>query len=283
MKGTGNQRLGLTFHRTFPLNRHSVNLIIRKVVDVGGPLSDEELRDTGLGEVQVPAMRRYAVGCGLLTRRGTLTEFGQRAAKADLDLGQPATLWLMHYHLSAPQGPGPLFWHALVTRHLQPGAMVDRQKVARWIARTLQEAGKEEPTERALQSTATVFLGGYANTEGLGALQMVKRTKNGYEVCQPDPPPVWVFAYALADYWEHHYPNQVTINLDSLSEPGGLAKIFWLDAGTLSRYLQTLKQEGVIDLYRVAPPYQVVKLWDNRHTLLERIYDRRSTEDDRAA
>ncbi len=279
----GKGRIGTVFHETFPFSRTAVAEVLQVLQSnkVKTSLFDLLREHTALGTRYCKAMPRYAVASGLVEFGSyTLTKVGEEVVKTDPYLSQPATQWLLHYHLSAPHGPGPLFWHTLVTRFLQPGDTVDSKRVARWIATALLEAEEKEPTERALQSTATVFLGSYAHTEGLGALQMVKRTKNGYEVCQPDPPPVWVFAYALADFWEHHYPNQVTINLNSLSEPGGLTKIFWMDAGTLGRHLQTLKQEGVIDLYRVASPYQVVKLWDNPSALLERIYDRRSTEDD---
>jgi hypothetical protein len=29
----------------------------------------------------------------------------------------------------------------------------------------------------------------------------------------------------------------------------------------------------VLEVYRAAPPYQVVRLWSNKNTLLERLYE----------
>jgi hypothetical protein len=191
------------------------------------------------------------------------------------------TQWLMHYHLSAPQGPGPLFWHGLVTRTLRPGRTLRSSEVAQELADILSEQGQKVPKPRALQSTATVFLGSYAKSDGLRALQVLREEQDGsYTVLFPDPPPLWVLAYALADYWEHHWQGQVTVNLSELSRPGGWASLFWMDAGTMGQQLQRLKQHGVIDLYRVAPPYQVVRLWQEKHTFLEQAYARAGDADD---
>jgi len=233
-------------------------------------------------------MPRYARGSGLLhIENDGLTTLGRYVFEKDIDLSYIGTQWLMHYHLSAPHGPGPLFWHLLVTRFLRPGDRVNSRTVARWIAEGLSQAGQQVPDERALQSTATIFLGTYARSEGLEALGILRQLDNdrrkdasSYEVCVAESPTRWAFAYALADYWEHHYPNQVTIPLSELSQPGGLRSVFWLEQGALMRLLQTLKSEGVLDVYRVAPPYQVVKHWDGKELFLERIYDRSRPEND---
>lgn len=89
-----------------------------------------------------------------------------------------------------------------------------------------------------------------------------------------------MLAYSLADYWEHHWQGQVTIHLAELTQPGGWASLFWMDGGTAGQQLQRLKERGVIDLYRVAPPYQVVRLWQEKDVFLERAYARAGAGDD---
>lgn len=266
--GKGIARPGLTFHRTFPLSRPALAQVLAVASKLStekekARLSNEELRRlTTLGVEFIPAMRRYAQAAGLVRDEGVLTTLGNLIVGRDHFLTQAATQWLMHYHLSAPQGPGPFFWHYLVSRVLQPGRIVSNRQVARAIADCLRETGQKEPTERALRSTATIFLGTYTKSDGLGALKLIEnKGKGSYRVLCPSPPPLWVLAFTLADYWSYHWPNQVTVNLEALLSPGSWASLFLMDEGALGEQLQKLKENGVVDIYRVAPPYQVVRLW----------------------
>lgn len=281
------ERFGLTFHRTFYLKLPALAQILpvardARQHDAPDLMKDRNLRArTTLGVEYIPAMRRYGIASGLLQRNLLATDVGLCVVDNDPSLMSEVTQWLMHYHLSAPQGPGPLFWHALVTRTLRPGRTLRSSDVAQELADILREQGQKEPTSRALQSTATVFLGSYARSDGLRALQVLREEKDGsYTVLYPEPPPLWVLAYTLADYWEHHWQGQVTVNLSALSQRGGWASLFWMDSGTMGQQLQKLKHRGVIDLYRVAPPYQVVRLWEDKNVLLERAYAQAGDEDD---
>ena len=87
-----------------------------------------------------------------------------------------------------------------------------------------------------------------------------------------DPPPSWVVAYAILDFWKTHFPERTTINLDELTEENGVADIFMIGAGKIANVLQKMQLEGFVDLYRVAPPYQVVLLRPDLEALLEKIY-----------
>lgn len=277
-------RIGTVFHETFALSRPAVSSVLLAVENYDraqGTLFEHLRQNTNLGTRYCKAMPRYGQGTGLLDRSYHVTEFGKLALTNDPYLTSEVTQWLMHYHLSAPQGPGPRFWHALVTRTLRPGRTLRSNEVAQELLSILQEQKQPEPTPRALQSTATVFLGTYARSDGLSALQVLRQEEDSsYSVLHPSPPPLWVLAYTLADYWEHHWPGQVTVNLSEITQPGGWASLFWMEQGTVGEQLQRLKQHGVIDLYRVAPPYQVVRLWENRMVLLERAYERAGQPDD---
>lgn len=96
--------------------------------------------------------------------------------------------------------------------------------------------------------------------------------KKLYSVEEPEPPPVWAFAVALLDYCQYQFPGQVTINLDALYAEGGLTSIFMVGAGRINRYLRILQQAGLVDVFRVAPPYQVVLLNPDPSFALARLY-----------
>ncbi|ACM06655.1 hypothetical protein trd_A0104 (plasmid) [Thermomicrobium roseum DSM 5159] len=182
----------------------------------------------------------------------------------------------MHYHLSAPQGPGPWFWHYLVTRVLKPGYEISGHHLAQELAHALREHGGTRLQERTIRTTATVFIGSYAKPEGLSAIRLLQQVgRDRYLVRQPEPVPLWVFAYALVDTWRQLWPDRVTVNLASLFEPGGLSSIFFLDEASVDQLVVSLAREGLIDLYRVAPPYQLVRRWegDPRGQILERVYE----------
>lgn len=277
-------RIGTVFHETFALSRIAVASVLKAVEGWEREQLTlfEHLRETtALGTRYCKAMPRYGQGTGLLDKHYQLTQFGKIVLMYDPSLMSEVTQWLMHYHLSAPHGPGPLFWHALVPRTLCPGRSLRRDEVAQELLDILRQLGQKELTPRARQSTATIFLGTYARSDGLSALQVLREEGNGsYTVLHPKPPPLWALAYALADYWEHHWQGQVTVNLSELTQQGGWASLFWMDSGMAGEQLHKLKQHGVIDLYRVAPPHQVVRLWQDKMVLLERAYARAGQTDD---
>ncbi|MDQ3638609.1 MAG: DUF4007 family protein, partial [Actinomycetota bacterium] len=183
----------------------------------------------------------------------------------------------VHYHLSSPYGPGPVFWNRLVTRSLRVGDELQRGEVAQEIARIVEEDTGKQLATRTAQSTATVFLGTYSKSDGLGPLGILKsidaKDSAVYQVQEPVPLPLWSLAYALADYWENTWAQQVTINLSELTEPGGFVSIFSIGSEQLEQALGQLRDQGVLELYRTAPPYQVVRLWTDKNTLFERIYE----------
>lgn len=75
------------------------------------------------------------------------------------------------------------------------------------------------------------------------------------------------------DYWEARYGfDRLTINLDDLYEDGGLGDIFLMGGGRINQYLHQLQEEGVVELFRVAPPYQLVLVQSDPAPLLKKIY-----------
>lgn len=275
MSAKGSHRLGITFHRTFALNRPAIAQVLRVAQAANGLLDSRMLREqTTLGTIYIEAMPRYARGCGLLEPTGSrLTRFGALALAHDPALQHPATQWLMHYHLSAPHGPGPRFWHYLVTHELRPGNIVHSELLAEAIAQGLADTAAL-PNAHSLRTSATVFLGSYAKTEGLQKLGVLKAyAKQHYLVEPPAAPPLAALAVSLACYWRDVLGDPLTVSLDTLTQPGGLADVLLISAAALERLLEQLQRYRVIELYRQAPPYQVARLWDDPDELLNHLYD----------
>jgi len=272
----------VAFHDSFPLSRLMIAQVLKEFANVphtvdlsSGPKRKALLRQTTqLGTRQVLPLSDYAFGGGLLDGRYHLSRFGHQVLARDPLLEIDANQWLVHYHLSAPHGPGHLFWHRLVKRFFRIGDEFGPDEVMAEISSVMQELKGKEIATSTIESTKTAFLSSYLNPDGLARLGILQpNDQNRYLVQEPDPPSVWAFGLALLDYWRATYgAERLTINLDDLSAPGALGDIFLIGGGRINRYLQQLADEGYVEVYRLAPPYQVVLRQTDPAPLLEKLY-----------
>jgi len=274
-------RLKTVFHETFSLSRPSLQQVLfvaAKTKDTYVENQEQResiLRDgTTLGTNYIKAMPRYAVGTGLLGANYRMTSFAKFAQKHDPLLEQVGTQWLMHYHLSAPQGPGPAFWHDLVVTRFRIGDEFTTDDIAIQIAHLYNSIEGKDLADKSARSTATIFLGTYIKSDGLGNLNLlISLGDNRFRVNDNyNSPPVWAVAYGLLDFWQKQFLNQATINLNDLYGEKGLTNLFMISRGRLNTILEELQQEGMLELYRTAPPYQVLLLSGEKQQLLEKLY-----------
>lgn len=273
-------RLGASFHRTFPLRRNQLHDVMRVAYESisqeeSGSWSREDLRETSsIGTRQAESAPRYAYGAGLIDENNKLTKFGKLVFENDPMLERVATLWLIHYYLSAPNGFGPSYWHDVVATRFRISDTISKDGLAEQIAEHIQNTEERELAFRYAQSFANVFLKTYSEPDGLSSLGILQETESEklFQVEEPESLPVWAFAVALLDFWHFQFPNRITINLDELYVDGGLTSIFMIGEGRINRYLRTLQQEGVVDVFRVAPPYQVALLNPDLNIALNKLY-----------
>ncbi len=264
--------MSLTFHRTFSLSRSSVSKVIQLACNHPGFKQSDLAEGTDLGTVYQEAMPRYAVRAGLLGKGNQLTVFGRYVAQHDSQLERPATQWLLHYHLAAPHG-GTAFWHFLVRQRFVPGNVFSADDLVADLTGFLARETGKAPAPRSLRSTVTIFTGTYLKSDGLGRLRFLEEhTAATYRVPFVDAPDIWALGYALADYWSANYNGRLTINLDDLVY-GDFAAIFLLGEDRLVHLLLRLKQEGMVDLYRISRPYQVVLLQPSVEYALQKLYE----------
>ncbi|SEJ90388.1 Protein of unknown function [Deinococcus reticulitermitis] len=264
-------RVGVTFHRTFPLNRPGISAILNN--SEGKTTKSDYRENTHLGTIYIEAMPHYARACGLMEFGSTkLTPLGQHVLAHDPSLSLPATQWLMHYHLSAPHGPGPRFWHDLTVRLPELGSSFGGTELTEEVGRSLEAEQGRTLAERSLRTCATVYAGTYTKSDGLGTLNLLQEAGDRYSLGDPEPVPSGVLAYALAHYWEGQYGSVQTRNLSDLSEPGGFGSLFFLSQFALNRALRGLAGQGVLELWLQAPPHQVTRP-PTPAALLDGIYD----------
>jgi len=260
----------ISFHETFSLSRPSIAQILENTARTG-TFDKNFLVNTSLGNNYQKAMPRYAYRAGLLDEKNQLTPFGRFAAVHDPGLEKAGTQWLLHYHLSAPHRP-TAFWHHLVVRRFLIGNAFTAADLTNDLSEFLRREAGKDPAPRSVRSTVTVFTGTYLKSDGLSRLGLLEETeKETYRVPATSLPPLWALGYALAEYWQAHYGDRLTVNLDDLSGEN-FAGLFLLGESGFTELLIQLKQEGMIDLYRIAQPYQVVLLQPSPKFALERLY-----------
>lgn len=271
-------RIGLSFHESFSLNLPAVSKIINLSFTNEGRIDQTVIKaQTSLGPNYVKSMPKYARASGLM-KMGSyqLTPLGEAVCLHDPNLINPTTLWAMHYHLSAPNGPGPAFWSNLITNYLVFGKEVSRSGVAEEISRfRMSQDSKADVKVRTAQSTATVLLGTYTKSDALGQLGLIGGTseRDGYfRVSESQSPPSGVVAFALADHWETHFGEQQTVSLSELARDDGFARVMWMNYQQFDNILMDLKHKNIVDLYRIAQPYQVARLWSSKAQLLSDLY-----------
>ena len=217
-------------------------------------------------------MRSYAKGVGLLNSQGIPTDFCRYVGQFDPHLHRIDTQWLLHYFLCAPMHNGPAFWSQLVLLRFQLENKIEKRTLTQDLKQFTSGIGDRLLSNSTYESTATAFLGTYAKSDALGALRILEGASGEYIVGQPVEPTPAVFGYALADFWEHAWGDASTVNLARITERDGPAALFFLGSGATNRLLRALQAEGVLEVHRRAPPYQVLRLWSSADALLEKVY-----------
>lgn len=278
-EGNMNERIGTMFHETIVLNREAIRQVLNAVVnyaDLGSPerisLFDYIQEETNLGNNYIKAMPSYATGCGLLNFNKRLTQFGQLVQKNDPSMLHPATQWLMHYYMSAPNGPGPQFWHKLICQYMVPGNSVGKDEILHFLVGSIESVRGQAIAEDSLKSTRTIFARAYIEGDALGNLGILTEDGDGYVVNYPEPASIWVMGAALLEYWQACFPGQRMINLNEIIGESDFARIFMVGTRSINRMLAALQEIRYIDLFTTAPPYGVALLRNDLSPLLERMY-----------
>lgn len=256
-------RIGLMFHETFKLNRPLISKIISLVNQIDNSnqksFSPKDINENeGLGNNQIKAFLPYSKGVGLLNFKNNLfTNFGKIAVEFDPTLSKDKSMWLMHYHMSSPYGPGPEFWSELIRKFFITGNHFDKSEIREQIAMFYWEKNSKILSNKSIISTASIFLSSYIDNDGLGHLNILEEiAEENYLVKQPNFRHPMVLAYALCHFWENEYPGNVSVTLDRLLE-SDLPKLFFLSKEDFEARLDELKAIGFLDIYRTAQPYQV--------------------------
>jgi hypothetical protein len=302
-------RLPYSFHQTLSFDRSRLLTLLEifaeeDASESGLTKSQAGERNAGrFGKPMVEAMVDFGRGCGFLapaasgtsTRsavRFALTDLGKSVLSDDPSMTSVDTQWLMHGFMAGQRGPGPAFWNFMFGQALGPGDLLGRGYLEESVGSGIDETERAPRNrEAAVTSALNCFVGFYATRGGLSALQILETVADGVGIEQPpsiggrgskqlrvrmDAPPISAAAFGvlLIDFWRRNYPDRLTIGFDALHEDGAIARVLLLGRRDVEALLGELRTLGLVDLYTVAPPFQVVRRWEDDAAATAQLVDR---------
>ena len=258
-------------HETFPLRYGWLKKVFDAIRESEG-LEDNRTVFTGqnaiarfgVGKNMVSSMRYWAAASGVIqdnAKKGHIatTPLGRRLLSDDgLDpyTENPATSWLVHWHLCGREAKTTWFWafsyfpHIFFERETMVNAALKLAKDRQWK--------RASPT--TLKSDVTCFIRTYASsyTQGhgsgeealesplteLGLIRQVGR-RDGFRFAYGEKPSLGmgVFSYAVHDFWSRHNPNAQALSFEALAhEPGSPGRVFLLHENDMVNRLGSLGQ-----------------------------------------
>lgn len=268
----------LSGHETFPL-RYGW---LKKAFDAVETAADQQHnrsvflgRDAiarfGVGKNMVASMRHWATAAGIIEdvpgqQRIRTTGIGRRLFAADgLDpyMENPATSWLVHWHLCGRPVKTTWFW---AFSHF-PALAFDRDMLVQGMARLAAELSWTRASLATLKRDVACFVRTYAAPSvsrqtrwedafesplaELGLIRTTGRPDSFRFVRGPKPSlGISTFSYAVTDFWIRNFNHINTLSFEMLAHaPGAPGRVFLLDENSLVALLARL-ETGTGGLYR---------------------------------
>ena len=255
----------LAGHQTFALRSAWLKKGLDQLtIDPGVFSKDDALVRLGVGKNMVAAIRHWVLATRLASTTGERGAFLQATPLGTLLLADeggdpyledPATLWLLHWHLCGPGSPAYTWIYAF-------NVWREWEWTAPSLAQAVQVATRASSAKAAspetVQRDVAVFLQTYvASTERgqnaedgldcplreLGLLRAGFGSKQQYSfaVGPKASLPARVFAYALLKFWRWKYSGTTTIAARDIAQTeGSPGVIFKLDEDSVLAYLDQL-------------------------------------------
>ena len=257
-------------HETFTLRHAWLPKAARHVGHDAALFQREDALVTlGVGKNMVRSIRHWALATGVLEEgdvaKGTrmrpikLTPFGDLlfgAHAADLYLEDPATLWLLHWHL-ASRRDGPTTWWWAFNEY--PENEFTRERLRAALEQYVDRSGYKRVADSSLNADVNCLVRTYLSPRGsraavledtldcpLTELSLLHELDDGVLVFNRGEHPTLptsVVAFALLDYWERTSGHKKTMTFDQLAyQPGGIGRVFKLTENALADHLEAMEK-----------------------------------------
>ena len=255
-------------HETFPLRYGWLKKAVDCVADTeahsdnrAACWDDDAIARFGVGKNMVASIRHWAKATRMIeepalnsvrTMELGRVLFGPKGL--DPYMEHPATLWLIHWQLTAREVKTTWFW---AFSHY-PAITFERDDLIRKLDRLATDRGWSRVAQTTLRNDVACFIRTYvarhmsgktghddALESPLTELGLIKAIgKNGNFRFVRGPKSTLgdgVFAYALVDFWSRFYPNAATLSFEVIAHaPGSPGRVFQFDENNVADRLALL-------------------------------------------
>ena len=247
----------LSGHETFPLRYGWLKKAfdaVRASEDQGhnkSVFSDEDaIARFGVGRNMVFSMRHWATAAGILEDVGkgriVTTALGRSLFGTDgLDpyMEDPATSWLVHWHLCGRPTKTTWFW---AFSHY-PALSFEREALVKALDKLAKERAWDRASKATIRRDVTCFVRTYVTQRSsrqaghedaldlplteLGVIKQVGKSER-FRFVRGQKPSLGagVFCYAVTDFWARFSKTAQTLSFETLAhEPGSPGRVFLLD------------------------------------------------------
>ena len=261
----------LSGHETFPLRYGWLKKAFDAVSSTEGRsdnrsvfTGEDAIAHFGVGKNMVSSMRHWATAAGVIKdipdEGIRITDFGALmfADRDGIDpyMENPATSWLVHWHLAGRPDKTTWFW---AFNHF-PALLFERDTLVGGMDRLAQERGWARSSTATIKRDVACFVRTYvaqpisrqASYEDslespLTELGLIKPTgrKDGFRFVRGPKPSLGsgVFCYAVTDYCSRISSSANTLSFEALAHgPGSPGRVFLLDENSLVDLLGDMEQ-----------------------------------------
>lgn len=268
----------LSGHETFPLRYGWLKKAFDAVRETEGQEDNravfsgpDAIARFGVGKNMVASMRHWAIVSGIIEepngQKGTATTalgrliFG--VPGLDPYMEDPATSWLIHWHLCGRATKTTWFW----AFHHHPSISFERETLITGIKQLAEDREWPRASLHTIRRDVACFIRTYVTQSALGnasfedsldspltELGLIRpggrrdefRFVRGSKLSLGPG----VFCYAVTDFWNRSFSNANTLSFEALNhEPGSPARVFMLEENDMVDMLAAL-QETSDGIYR---------------------------------
>ena len=261
----------LSGHETFPLRYGWLKKAFDAVRDTESEDANryvftgpDAIARFGVGKNMVSSMRHWAVAAGVIQDASGSNQIETTAlgrllfGDGGLDpyMEDPATSWLVHWHLCGRPTKTTWFW---AFNHY-PAISFEREGLVQAIDKLAKECEWQRAAYATIKSDVACFVRTYvaqllpgrpSQEDGLespltelGLIRPIGRREGFRFVRGPKPSlGVGAFCYAVTDFWNECFPSASTLSFEALAhEPGSPGRVFLLDENDLVDMLAGLEE-----------------------------------------
>lgn len=276
-------------HETFPLRYGWLKKVFDRVAETEETpcnrtacWDDGAIARFGVGKNMVSSMRHWAKAARIIeeptansvrTRKLGRLLFGPKGL--DPYMENPATLWLIHWQLSAHADKTTWFW---AFSHY-PAITFERDRLITRLHHLAKDHHWSRASHTTIKNDVACFIRTYVARQPSGKtghddalesplteLGLIKAVgkKDGFRFVRGPKTTLGdgIFTYALIDFWSRYAPNAATLSFEAVAHaPGGPGRVFQFDENDVADRLALLDEAtgGALQWSETAGLKQVVR------------------------